>query len=82
MAEVLENEITRLKDIMGLMEDFCHNTKNLPYELFLSMVAMIVEYRCAAEGKDIFKEIDNLSSVMKQVNNVCGTTTWHLEESQ
>ena len=50
--------------------------EDLPYELFLSAMAMLIERRVAEEGKNIYEEMDNLVKVCHQINDDMGETTW------
>ena len=69
-------ELTSLLKTREFMEDAYTASKDLPYTMFLSAMAMLIERRAAEEGRDIYEEMDNLMKVCHQINDEMGETDW------
>lgn len=82
--EKLESEIFSadyFNNVTSVMNDFYTKLKNVPYELFMSTIAMLIERRVYDEKRDIYEEIDSLATVMRGVNDSEGTVFpwWNID---
>lgn len=69
-------KLNELAKTQSFMNKAYADSEDLPYELFLSAMAMLIERRVANEGRDIYEEMDNLVNVCHQINDEMGETSW------
>ena len=60
------------KNVLQSTDNFLEATKNYPFEIFLSSIAILVETRCAEKGLDCVHETERMLESMKEINAMLG----------
>ena len=73
-------KIKRYNDLLiGAAQDFYDAIGWVPYPMFLSIICMLVERKCADDNLNVMEIFMNMMLTAKEVNEDLGPTKWGIE---